>query len=221
MTEEQWQVNIPQKTKRINLKNLFNIDSKDFKTKNVSINPEYTSNRYEYLLENNFLFLNFEDNSHYINFTESEYEFIVENNQNKNFNLENFTKIIYNEDIEESKYDLQKLKLNKWNIITSFKIRNVATKKIINCFVYSYYDEKKDKRLFGVFTYFERNYAFLMLLTSYLEVLLYIYKIECEMGKNPQLSKLVNKYPYEFKNLNINDIKNYFNNLPKVWLNNK
>ena len=221
MTEEQWQVNIPQKTKRINLKNLFNIDSKDFKTKNVSINPEYTSNRYDYLLENNFLFLNFEDNSHYINFTESEYEFIVENNQNKNFNLENFTKIIYNEDIEESKYDLQKLKLNKWNIITSFKIRNVATKKIINCFVYSYYDEKKDKRLFGVFTYFERNYAFLMLLTSYLEVLLYIYKIECEMGKNPQLSKLVNKYPYEFKNLNINDIKNYFNNLPKVWLNNK
>lgn len=221
MTEEQWQVNIPQKTKRINLKNLFNIDSKDFKTKNVSINPEYTSNRYEYLLETNFLFLNFEDNSHYINFTESEYEFIVENNQNKNFNLENFTKIIYNEDIEESKYDLQKLKLNKWNIITSFKIRNVATKKIINCFVYSYYDEKKDKRLFGVFTYFERNYAFLMLLTSYIEVLLYIYKIECEMGKNPQLSKLVNKYPYEFKNLNINDIKNYFNNLPKVWLNDK
>ena len=39
------------------------------------------------------------------------------------------------------------------------------------------------------------------------------------MGKNPQLSRLVNKYPYEFKSLNMNEIKNYFNNLPKVWLN--
>jgi len=218
-SENDWQVNITQKAKRVNLRNLFSIDSNDFKKKNVVINNTYITQKYNNLLEGRYMFVNFEDNSHYCNFTESEHNFIIDNNKDRVFNLDNFTKIMYNEDIETSGYDLNKLKLNNWNVITSFRIRNVSTKKILNCFIYSYYDEKKDKTLFAVLTYFERNYVFLVLLSSYLEVIMYIYKIECEMGKNPQLSKLINKYPYEFKSLNINDIKNYFNNLPKVWLN--
>lgn len=216
---DEWQVNITQRSKRINLRNLFSVDSNDFKRKNVIINKNYLTNKYNNLLESHYMFVNFSDNSHYLNFTESEHEFIIENNKNKPFILDNFTKIMYNEDIEKSEYNLQKLKLNNWSVNTSFRIRNGSSKKILNCFIYSLYDEKKDKTLYAVLTYFERSYVFLMLLSSYIEVLLYIYKIECEMGKNPQLSKLVNKYPYEFKLLNMNDMKNYFNNLPKVWIN--
>ena len=218
-SEDEWQVNITNKSKRINLRNIFSTDSGDFKRKNITINANYLTNKYNSLLESNYMFVNFNDNSHYINFTESEHEFIIENNKDRSFILDNFTKIMYNEDIEKCEYNLQKFRLSNWITNTSFRIKNVSTRKILNCFIYSYYDEKKDKTLYAILTYFERNYIFLMLLSSYIEVLLYIYKIECEMGKNPQLSKLVNKYPYEFKSLNMNDIKNYFNNLPKVWLN--
>ena len=54
--------------------------------KMIRLNTQYLTKRYNHLLENNFLFLNFEDNGHYLNFTESEYEFIIENNKSKNFN---------------------------------------------------------------------------------------------------------------------------------------
>ena len=218
--ENDWQVNITQKSKRVNLRELFHINSNDFKKKTVVINNDYLTQKYNNLLESSYMFVNFEDNIHYCNFTESEHNFIIENNKDRVFNLDNFTKIVYNEDIEKAGYNLNKLKLNNWNIITSFRIRNTSTKKILNSFIYSYYDDKKDKTLFVVLTYFERNNVFLVLLSSYLEVIMYVYKIECEMGKNPQFSKLINKYPYEFKSMNLNYIKNYFNNLPKVWVNN-
>ena len=91
-------------------------------------------------------------------------------------------------------------------------------KKILNCFIYYYYDEKNDKMVYTILTYYEIKNKFLTILTSYIEVLLYIYKIECELGKNPKLSKIVNKYPYDFKDLNMNDIRSYFSNLPKVQM---
>ena len=121
-TEDEWTVNITQKSKKINLRNLFTIDSNDFKRKNVIINDKYVTKRFNNILESSYMFVNFEDNSHYCNFTESEHVFIYENNKDMNFNLDNFTKIIYNEDIEEAGYDLTKMNLNNWNITSSFRI---------------------------------------------------------------------------------------------------
>lgn len=211
--DENWQVNLKQRTKRINLKNLFIIT--DIKKKKI-INKDYLTNKYSSLLENIFKFVNFEDNNHYLNFSESEYDFIVTNNINKELTLDNFTKIMFNEDIENSNIILNKLTLNTWIILTSFRIRNMNNKKIINCFIYYFYDIKNDKMLYTILTYYEIKNKFLTILTSYIEVLIYIYKIECEMGKNPKLSQIVNKYPYDFKDLNMNEIRSYFNNYSKV-----
>ena len=159
------------------------------------------------------MFVNFEDNMHYFNFTESEYEFIVINNSDKPLILDNFKKIILNKDINKSNINLNKLTLNKWTVVSSFRMRNNFNKKVLNCFIYSYYDIKNDKMLYTILTYYEIQNIYLMVLSSYIEVLLYIYKIECEIGKVPQLSKIVNKYPHDFKNLNINEIRSYFSNL--------
>lgn len=216
--DEKWQVNISPRTKRIKLKNLLYISNNIKNT--IIINKDYLTHKYSSLLENIFKFVNFEDNNHYLNFSESEYDFIVQNNTDKEFNLDNFTKITFNEDINNSKIILNKLTLKKWIIVTSFRIHNSNNKKVLNCFIYYYYDEKNDKMLYTILTYYEIKNIFLTILTSYIEVLLYIYKIECDMGKTPYLSKIINKYPYEFNDLNRNEIRSYFNNLPKVWINN-
>lgn len=219
--EELWTVNIKRKQKRVNLKNLLSTDNNDFKRKNVVINKDYLLESFSNLLRRNFQFVCFNDNSHYKNFNETECNFIIENNRKKLFNLNNFSKIMYNNEIDNSNTNVSRLSLDSWTVITSFRIRNVQTRKILNTFIYSYEDFNNDRTLYCVMTYYDRNNVFLMLLTSYVEVLLYIYKIEIEMGKNPGLSKIINKYPYEFKDININTIKNYFNNLEKVWVNNK
>lgn len=217
--DEQWTVNIKRKQKRVNLKNLLSSDNDDFKRKNIVINRDYVTESYSNLLRRSFQFVSFNDNSHYENFNESEYDFIVENNKKREFNLNNFSKIMYNDEIDNSNTNVSRLTLDKWTVISSFRIRNVKTRKTLNTFIYTYDDYNNDRTLYCVMTYYDRNNVFLMLLTSYVEVLLYIYKIEIEMGKNPVLSKIINRYPYEFKEININTIKNYFNNLPKVWVN--
>lgn len=220
MTEdEQWTVNIKRKQKRVNLKNILSSDNDDFKRKNIVINRDYVTESYSNLLKHRFHFVCFNDNSHYENFNESEYDFIVENNRNRQFNLNNFSKIMYNDGIDNSNTNVSQLTLDSWKVISSFRIRNVQTRKTLNTFIYKYYDNDNDRTLYCVMTYYDRNNIFLMVLSSYVEVLLYIYKIEIEMGKNPGLSKIINRYPYEFKEININTIKNYFNNLPKVWVN--
>lgn len=218
--EEEWQVNIrSQNRRRIKMENILKCDSNDYKTKNISINSEYLKEKINSILASHHRFVNFDENSHYLNFTESEHVFIVENNINKTFTLDNFSKISYNNIVEKKSLNLSKLKLNNWNILTSFRIKNMNSKKILNIFIYTTYLERENITLYSVLTYYERSNIFLMLMNSYVELLLYIYKIECEMGKNPKLSKVISSYPFEFKSLNLNDIKNYFNNLPKVWKN--
>jgi hypothetical protein len=219
--DEDWQLNVKSKTKKINLNNLLIIDTNDFKIKNVTINKEYLQEKYDNLLNSYHNFINFDENSHYLNFSESEYEFMIDNNSNRLFNIDNFSRISYNEVIEKSKIDISKMTLNKWLVESSFRIKNMISKKILNIFIYSFYNAKKNITFYGILTYYDRSNVFLMLLSSYIELLLYIYKIECEMGKQPRLSKVINKYPYDFNNLNLNDIKNYFNNLPKIWINDK
>jgi hypothetical protein len=217
--EEGWKLKIKTKNKNISLKNLLISDSNDFKTKNVTINKKYLQEKYENILNSSSKFIHFDDNSHYLNFSESEYEFMIDNNSKRLFNIDNFSRISYNEVIEKSKIDISKMTLNKWLVESSFRIKNVISNKILNIFIYSFYNEKKNITLYGILTYYDRSNIFLMLLSSYIELLLYIYKIECEMGKQPKLSKIINKYPYDFMKLNLNDIKNYFNNLPKIWIN--
>ena len=218
--EEKWQLNIrSQKRKRIKMENILTSDSNDYKTKNISINSEYLKEKINSILASHHRFVNFDENNHYLNFTESEQLFIIENNKDKTFTLDNFSKISYNNVVEKKSLNISKMKLNNWHLISSFRIKNMNSNKILNIFIYSTYLEKENITLYSVLTYYERSNIFLMLMNSYIELLLYIYKIECEMGKNPKLSKVISNYPFEFKSLNLNDIKNYFNNLPKVWKN--
>ena len=220
--EEEWKINISSRNrKRLKLDNILICDSNDYKTKNILINSDYFNNNINSILLLNHIFLNYDDSEHYLNFLESEHIFIIENNINKVFTLDNFLKINYNNIIKKKKkiINISNFRLNDWDILSSFKIKNNNNKKILNIFIYTKYLEKENITLYTILTYYDRSNIFLILMSSYIELLLYIYKIECEMGKNPKNSKVISSYPYEFKSLNLNEIKNYFNNFPKVWKN--
>ena len=40
------------------------------------------------------------------------------------------------------------------------------------------------------------------------------------MTKNPKFTRILNKYPYDFANVSIKDLRVYFNNLTNVWTEN-
>ena len=81
---EDWEVNVKKVSKKFNLNNLLTVTGDNFKDKRVLINPEYLTEKYDIILKSNFAFVNFEDNNHYLNFSETELEFLHEENNSKN-----------------------------------------------------------------------------------------------------------------------------------------
>ena len=65
---EDWEVNVKKVSKKFNLNNLLTTTGDNFKDKRVTINSEYMTEKYDIILKSNFAFVNFEDNSHYLNF---------------------------------------------------------------------------------------------------------------------------------------------------------
>ena len=62
-------------------------------------------------------------------------------------------------------------------------------------------------------SYFDRKNIRCVLLCNYIELLLYVLKLEMELNKKHRFSNIINKYPYEFKDVSIQDLRIYFNNL--------
>lgn len=216
--EENWEINIPKKVpKKFNLKDLILSDGDNYRDRVITLNSIYLNEKYDSILKTNFSFVNFESNNHYLNFTESELEFLNEDNRSKQMNLHYFNRITFNDKfLEEDK--LKHIKISNSKLISLFKIKN--NNKILNVFVYNYYSEKFDKNIYIIMSYFDRKNIRVYLLTNYLELLLYIFKLEMEMTKNPRFTRILNKYPYDFSDVSIKDLRIYFNNLTHVWTEN-
>jgi hypothetical protein len=212
---DDWEVNVKKVSKKFNLNNLLKTTGDNFKDKRVTINSEYMTEKYDIILKSNFAFVNFEDNNHYLNFSESELEFLHEENNSKKLTLEDFNKISYNSDSFEG-INLKNVKISNSSLMSCFRIKN--NKKILNVFVYEQYIEKFNRNVYIIMSYFDRKNIRCVLLCNYIELLLYILKLELELNKKYRFSNIISKYPYEFKDVNIQDLRIYFNNLDNIWL---
>ena len=212
---EDWEVNVKKVSKKFNLNNLLTTTGDNFKDKRVTINSEYMTEKYDIILKSNFAFVNFEDNSHYLNFSETELEFLHEENNSKKLTLEDFNKISYNSECFKN-VNLKNIKISNSNIMSCFRIKN--NRKILNVFVYEQYLEKINRNVYIIMSYFDRKNIRCVLLCNYIELLLYVLKLEMELNKKHRFSNIINKYPYEFKDVSIQDLRIYFNNLDNIWL---
>jgi hypothetical protein len=212
---EDWEVNVKKVSKKFNLNNLLTTTGDNFKDKRVTINSEYMTEKYDIILKSNFAFVNFEDNSHYLNFSETELEFLHQENNSKKLTLEDFNKISYNSECFTN-INLKNIKISNSNIMSCFRIKN--NRKILNVFVYEQYLEKINRNVYIIMSYFDRKNIRCVLLSNYIELLLYVLKLEMELNKKHRFSNIINKYPYEFKDVSIQDLRIYFNNLDNIWL---
>jgi hypothetical protein len=212
---DEWEINVKKNSKNINLRNLITTIGNNYRDKRVFINKDYTTDKYDNTLRSQFTFINFNDNNHYLNFGESELTFLYEDNNQKILTLDNFNKITYNKEMFEN-INLQNIKISNSNIVSCFKIKN--NNKILNIFIYEQYLDEIGKSSYIILSYFDRKNIRAVLLTSYIELLLYVLKLEYELNKNYKYSNIVNKYPNEFNNVSIHDLRIYFNNLDNVWL---
>ena len=169
-----WEVNVKKVSKKFNLNNLLTTTGDNFKDKRVIINPEYLTQKYDITLKSNFAFVNFDDNNHYLNFGESELEFLHEENNGKNLTLEEFNKISYKKE-ELENINLKNIKISNSTLLSCFRIKN--NKKILNVFVYEQYIEKINRTINIVLSYFDRKNVRCIILNSYIELLLYILNI--------------------------------------------
>lgn len=211
---DDWQVNVKKISKKFTLKNLITTTGDNYRDKKINLNEEYITERYNIILKQNFSFVNFKDNSHYLNFSETELSFLYDDNNQKLLTLDNFSKITFSNLLND--INLKNIKISNSNVLSCFKIKNM--KKILNVFVYEQYLEKIDRSVYIILSYFDRKNIRAILLTSYVELLLYVLKLELELNKNYKFSNIVNKYPYEFNNVTKHDLRIYFNNLDNVWV---
>ena len=212
-----WEINVKKISKKFNLNNLLKTTGDNFKDKRVTINPEYLSDKYDITLRTNFAFVNFDDNNHYLNFTESELQFLSEENNAKTLTLDCFNKISYNKSYFKD-INIKNIKISNSNLVSCFRIKN--NRKILNIFIYEQYIEKINKTTYIILSYFDRKNVRCVLLNNYIELLLYTLKLELELNKKYRFSSIVNKYPYEFKDVSLQDLRIYFNNLDNVWIEN-
>ena len=182
------------------------------KNNKISINSKYLRPDFDSLINSNFVFISFTDNYHYENYTEEEFSKINDYFKGRNITSNNFTKISINDNIKKNPLKFEHLNLDEWTIFNSFKIKS-NTKNTMNIIIHQKYFSKYDKNLFMIQTFNEINNSHLMIVDSFLELLLYILKFERIMGKNIKFSKIINRYPHEFNELNNSDLYVYFNDL--------
>jgi len=132
---------------------------------------------------------------------------IINNNINLDISIQNFYKIYYNNDINL----INKLKLTKDKYLISYKIQN--NYKLLNIIIYYF----EDKNIYCILSYHNTEKKRLLFVNNYLELLLYLYKMEKDLNINPYYTKIINKYPPFFADINYNVLCIYFNNYDIFW----
>ena len=147
--------------------------------------------------------------------SETELKDNMSNILNKEINIKNYNRILFKENLtyQNCKEFISSLKLEYNNYIYSFKLTNYMKK--LSGLIFKINDNSQNK--YVVITYFEDMKYRLILLNNYLDLLLYLYKLEIDMKCNPRYTKLLINYPYKFRELNHNHIRNYFNSFQTFW----
>ena len=141
---------------------------------------------------------NFVNNFNYININNILGIIIKDNLFNKQITLDNFYNINHN----NLTIDLTELKFN--NLIKSYKLEN---KNMVQYIIIYYFTNNK---FYGIIHYNDNSKKTVIILETYLEVLLYLYKLEIDIKLNPKYSTIITKYPSCFFNTKTFLINNYF-----------
>lgn len=141
---------------------------------------------------------NFVNNFNYININNTLSVIIKDNLFNKKIQFDNFFQIYHN----NLTIVLTDLKFN--NLIKLFKLEN----KFLMQYIIIYYFT--NNKLYGIVHYNDNSKKTLVILETYLEVLLYLYKLEIDIKLNPKYSVIITKYPACFFTTKIGLINSYF-----------
>jgi hypothetical protein len=198
MNEESWNL---VRTKNIYENIFINIKSNSYKE--LKINPDLETKSVSEKIKNKNTFKFFKNNKFFENYSTKEINYIIDKFYNKSIIDPIIYKIYYKKDID---IDFSKLIMN--NVIYYYKLINF---KILNVIIYNF------DNLYGIISYYNSHKMRLTLVDTYIEMLMYLYKLELDMKLNPKLSKIVN-YPLLFTNLlKHSELNIYYNSFLLYW----
>ena len=216
--EEKWEISHQNKKKiYLTFENLFSLKYGDNYTKIININDNFIEDKFLITLEKQHYLINISENRLYQNINQTDFKEIMDHVTNKEINIQNYNKILYkeNDNYQKCKELISSLKLNYENYIYSFKLCNMV--KNISGLIFKIEDKTCSHQKYIIISFFEKDKYRLILLNNYLDLLLYLYKLEIDMKCNPKYTKLLLNYPYKFRDLNHNHIRNYFNSFQIFW----
>lgn len=213
MTDEgEWEISHNNKKKiYITFENLFSLKYGKNYIKIININDNYLEGKFLLTLEKQHYFINIQDNRFYQNIPNNQLEDLIDYFSTNEINIKNYNKILFKENdiYTNSKQLINSIKLSKSNYYYSFKLTNNL--KSIYVVIFKILDK------YVAISFFNKDKYRLIFLNNYLDLLLYIYKIEIDMKCNPRYTKLLVNYPYKFCDINHNHIRNYFNSFQIFW----
>lgn len=216
LNDEKWVVSHHNKKKiYLTFDNLFSLKYGNNYNKIININDNFLESKFLLTLEKQHYLINIQENHYYQPMNETELKDNMSNILDKEINIKNYTRILFKENLtyQNCKEFISSLKLEYHNYIYSFKLTNYMKK--LSGLIFKINDNSQNK--YVVITYFEDIKYRLILLNNYLDLLLYLYKLEIDMKCNPRYTKLFINYPYKFRELNHNHIRNYFNSFQTFW----
>ena len=216
LNDEKWIVSHHNKKKiYLTFDNLFSLKYGNNYNKIININDNFLESKFLLTLEKQHYLINIQENHYYQSMSETELKDNMSNILNKEINIKNYNRILFKENLtyQNCKEFISSLKLEYNNYIYSFKLTNYMKK--LSGLIFKINDNSQNK--YVVITYFEDMKYRLILLNNYLDLLLYLYKLEIDMKCNPRYTKLLINYPYKFRELNHNHIRNYFNSFQTFW----
>ena len=214
--DEKWSVSHYNKKKiYLTFDNLFSLKYGNNYNKIININDNFLESKFLLTLEKQHYLINIQENQYYQPMNETELTENISNIFDKEINIKNYNRILFKENLtyQNCKEFISSLKLEYNNYIYSFKLTNYMKK--LSGLIFKINDNSQNK--YVVITYFEDMKYRLILLNNYLDLLLYLYKLEIDMKCNPRYTKLLINYPYKFRELNHNHIRNYFNSFQTFW----
>jgi hypothetical protein len=165
----------------------------------ININNEIVINK-KYEL-NYSKFINFINNYNYVNINSSIFNIIKDSMVDKTISNDYFYEIMYKKNLYKSG-TLGKLRFE--NIIKTYKLINKY--KLLYIIIYYF----RENNTYGVIHYNDNSKKNIILLDSYVELILFLYKLELDMNLNPKYSRIINKFPTEFIEINYYILSKYF-----------
>lgn len=216
--DEKWEISHYNKKKiYLTFDNLFSLKYGNNYNKIININDNFLEDKFLYTLEKQHYLINIQENRWYQSLNEDELKEIMKTIVDDDINIQRYNRILFKENstYQNCKELIAKLRLSYDNYLYSFKLSNSI--KNISVLIFKISNKVNNHDKFVIISFFEKGKYRLILLNNYLDLLLYIYKLEIDMKCNPKYTKILVNYPYKFRDLNHNHIRNYFNSFQTFW----